>query len=75
MKAVRIKEVGKLEMIEMDVPAVPSKHVLLKVNSMRICGTDLHELEGKVPVPLPRIPGHDFSGTIVELGQASMGLK
>ena len=73
MKAIRIKEVGKLEMIEMDVPPVSAKHVLLKVNSMSICGTDLHELEGKVPVPLPRIPGHDFSGTIVELGQGVHG--
>jgi threonine dehydrogenase-like Zn-dependent dehydrogenase len=69
MKAVRIKEVGKLELIEADVPAVPVNHVLLKVNSISICGTDLHELEGKVPVTLPRIPGHDFSGTIVELGK------
>ncbi len=75
MKAVRIKEVGRLELIEMDVPTVPSNHVLLKVNSISICGTDLHELEGKVPVTLPRIPGHDFSGTIVEVGKDVHGFE
>ena len=75
MKAVRIKEVGKLELIEADAPAVPVNHVLLKVNSISICGTDLHELEGKVPVTLPRIPGHDFSGTIVELGKGVHGFE
>jgi threonine dehydrogenase-like Zn-dependent dehydrogenase len=73
MKAVRIKEVGKLELIETDIPPVPPKHVLLKVESVSICGTDLHELEGKVPVALPRIPGHDFSGTIAELGKDVQG--
>jgi threonine dehydrogenase-like Zn-dependent dehydrogenase len=75
MKAVRIKEVGKLELIEMDVPTVPANHVLLRVNSISICGTDLHELEGKVPVILPRIPGHDFSGTIVEVGKDVHGFE
>jgi threonine dehydrogenase-like Zn-dependent dehydrogenase len=75
MKAVRIKEVGKLELIEMDVPTVSANHVLLRVNSISICGTDLHELEGKVPVILPRIPGHDFSGTIVEVGKDVHGFE
>jgi threonine dehydrogenase-like Zn-dependent dehydrogenase len=73
MKALRIKEVGKLELIETQIPPVPPKHVLLKVESISICGTDLHELEGKVPVSLPRIPGHDFSGSIAELGKDVQG--
>jgi threonine dehydrogenase-like Zn-dependent dehydrogenase len=75
MKALRIKEIGKLEMIEMDLPVIPANHVLLKVNSISICGTDLHELEGKVPIILPRIPGHDFSGTIVEAGKGVQGFE
>jgi 2-desacetyl-2-hydroxyethyl bacteriochlorophyllide A dehydrogenase len=75
MKGLRISEIGKLELIEMDVPAVPANHVLLKVNSISICGTDIHEWEGKVPITLPRIPGHDFSGTIVEGGKGVHGFE
>ena len=50
MKAVRIKEIGKLGLIETEVPKVSPHHVLLKVNAISICGTDVHELEGKVAV-------------------------
>lgn len=68
MQAFRIKEIGKMELIEMEKPKVSPHHVLLKVNSISICGTDVHELEGRIPVQIPRIPGHDFAGTVVELG-------
>ena len=36
MKAVQIKEIGKLEIIEIDAPKVSPHHVLLKVNSISI---------------------------------------
>ena len=75
MKALQIKEIGKLDLIEMDMPEVSPHHVLLKVNSISICGTDVHELEGKIPVQTPRVPGHDFSGTIQELGAGVKNFK
>ncbi len=68
MIALYIKEVGQMELRDVEVPKVTPRHVLLKVNAASICGTDIHELQGDIPVPLPRIPGHDFAGTIVELG-------
>jgi threonine dehydrogenase-like Zn-dependent dehydrogenase len=75
MQAFRIKEIGKMERIEVEVPRILSRHVLLKVNSISICGTDVHELEGRIPVQLPRIPGHDFAGTVVEVGPETKGFK
>ena len=69
MKAICIRNIGELEIIEREVPKVSPGHVLLKVSSISICGTDIHQLEGKAPAQLPRIPGHDFSGIIVELGK------
>lgn len=68
MKALQIKEVGKLEIVDVEIPKVSHNHVLIKVNAISICGTDIHQLEGKIPSILPRIPGHDFSGTVKEIG-------
>lgn len=68
MIAVQFKSVGQIELLDVEIPKVSPRHVLLKVNSASICGTDIHELQGHIPVPLPRIPGHDFSGTIQEVG-------
>lgn len=46
--------------------------VLCKVDSVAICGTDLHIYEGRFPGRWPRsypfIPGHEWSGTVVEVG-------
>jgi threonine dehydrogenase-like Zn-dependent dehydrogenase len=68
MKAVRIEEIGRMGFIETEMPEVIPHHVLLKVNSISICGTDIHELEGRIPAKLPRIPGHDFAGTVERIG-------
>jgi threonine dehydrogenase-like Zn-dependent dehydrogenase len=42
-------------------------HVLLKVRSVGLCGTDLNSFRGKNPmITYPRILGHEISATIVE---------
>lgn len=33
-----------------------------------ICGTDVHIAEGRLPVPTPLIPGHEFIGRVEALG-------
>jgi L-iditol 2-dehydrogenase len=46
--------------------------VLCKVDSVAICGTDVHIYEGRFPGRWPKaypfIPGHEWSGSVVELG-------
>jgi len=43
--------------------------VIVEVDSVTICGTDLHILEGDVPEVAPgRVLGHEAVGTIVETG-------
>ena len=74
MKAVRIREVGKLELIETDIPPAAAEDCLAESRIGQHLRNGLHQLGGKVPVALPRIPGHDFSGTIAELGKESAGL-
>jgi threonine dehydrogenase-like Zn-dependent dehydrogenase len=41
--------------------------LLLKVQMVGLCGSDLNSFRGKNPlVNLPRVPGHEVSATIVE---------
>ncbi len=51
-------------------PLLPGPgEVLVKVNYCGICHTDLHIVEGELPlVRLPLIPGHQVVGQVVELG-------
>ena len=67
MKAIVLR--GPWEMAIEDRPEPkPSKgHVLLKVNLVGLCGSDLNSYRGKNPmVSFPRIPGHEISATVVE---------
>ena len=57
------------------VPRPAQMEVLCKVDSVAICGTDLHIYEGRFPGRWPKsypfIPGHEWSGTVVEVGQGA----
>lgn len=52
---------------EMDAPAPGPGEVLLRVERAGICGSDLHLLHSDNQTT--RIMGHEFSGTVVELGK------
>ncbi len=75
-KDLRIEEVAQ--------PAPGAGQVKIKVDWAGICGTDRHEYEGPNFIPVerphrltgrtaPLIIGHEFSGTIVELGEDVSG--
>jgi len=62
-------EPGKLVMEEFEIPKIPEDCALLKIEACGICGTDKHAYHGLMPTaPFPCINGHEFIGTIVELG-------
>jgi alcohol dehydrogenase len=49
---------------------------IVRIDTVTICGTDLHILKGDVPeVTAGRILGHEAVGTVVETGIASRSLK
>jgi D-arabinose 1-dehydrogenase-like Zn-dependent alcohol dehydrogenase len=48
-----------------DTPRLSEGEVLLKVEYSGICHTDLLCLDGILVVNKPRIPGHEFAGTVV----------
>ncbi len=61
---------------DLPVPRPKPGEALVKIKSSTICGTDLRILGGKFPgVKYPHIPGHEWSGEIVELGQNVLRLK
>lgn len=68
-----------LELIDVPVPRPGPNEVLVKVGRTGICGTDVHidRWDGWAArtVVTPRIIGHEFSGTIVELGSEVSGLE
>jgi L-iditol 2-dehydrogenase len=73
MQALILTDVKRFEIGELPTPKPGTNEVLCRVDSVAICGTDLHIIEGKFPGRWPRsypyTPGHEWSGTIVELGE------
>jgi L-iditol 2-dehydrogenase len=64
------KEPGSVELREVPVPEIGDEDVLLKVEAVGICGSDLHQYAGKQSwkVNYPVILGHEFAGVIAKLG-------
>ena len=67
MKAVVLRGPGEVAIEDRPEPKLTEGHVLLKVNMVGLCGSDLNSYRGKNPmVSFPRIPGHEISATVVE---------
>lgn len=76
MKTILIHEPGKLEIVENPMPVAKEGEALLKVLYGGICGSDLGTYRGTFAYAgYPRIPGHEFSAQIVEIGENDRGLK
>ncbi|XP_057670169.1 D-altritol 5-dehydrogenase-like [Diorhabda carinulata] len=61
----------RLELEQVPIPKVTEKdQVLIKVAFAGICGTDLHIIEGEFPCNPNKTftLGHEFAGTVVEIG-------
>ena len=60
MKAVYIKEPGKLEVIDVEKPSIKKDtQVLVKITAAGICGSDIHIFHGThAYATYPRIIGH-----------------
>ncbi|HEX7308734.1 zinc-dependent alcohol dehydrogenase family protein [Lentzea sp.] len=68
MKAAVITGVGSVEVTTVDDPTCGPREVVVKVAACGLCGTDLHILQGEFAPTLPVVPGHEFAGTVVEIG-------
>ena len=52
-----------------------SDHVRIKVHTVGLCRTDLNVANGIIPIENNLILGHEFSGTIEEVGEGVTTLK
>lgn len=76
MLAARLHAAGDFRIDTVEVPEPKADEVLIKVHRTGICGTDLHIVSGNFPAPnLPLTLGHEFSGTIAQLGSQATSLK
>ena len=69
----------KIELRELPMPTAKPGEVILKVEYVGVCGSDVHFLETGVrkgkPFPLPFILGHECAGTVTEVGDGVKSIK
>jgi 2-desacetyl-2-hydroxyethyl bacteriochlorophyllide A dehydrogenase len=76
MLAVVFPHPNAYELAQVPIPQVATSQVLVKVKSTTICATDTKIFHGLYPgVSYPHIPGHEWGGEIVEIGQGINGLE
>ena len=70
MKAIVVEQPGVYSFTEVKDPSPDERHLVVRVRACGICGTDLHIADGEfAPTSYPIIPGHEFSGEVVEVGK------
>ncbi len=71
MKAAILKQYRKIEWADVKTPKISPEQVLIRIKYASICGSDQHIFNGDFHprTKLPLIPGHEFTGEIVETGR------
>lgn len=79
MKVAVMNGIGKMGFEERPVPVPKDNEVLVKLEYVGICGSDLHYYEngriGDYVVKPPFVLGHESGGTVVEVGKNIKDLK
>ncbi len=78
MDALVLKGVRDFAIESIQVPVPDDDEVICKVDTIFICGTDPHIIAGDFPdfwpTAFPFVPGHEWSGTVVETGKKAYNL-
>lgn len=76
MLAVLFPQPNEFILDQVPKPQIKAGQVLVQVKSTTICATDFKVFQGLYPgVTYPHIPGHEWGGEIVEIGEGVAGLK
>ena len=59
----------QIDVMEVPIPEIGDDEVLVKVEQVGVCGTDVHEYKGDPFGYIPVELGHEGTGTIVKLGK------
>ena len=78
MKVAVMRGIGEMGFETRDIPSVQDNEVLVRIEHVGICGSDLHYYEtgriGNYIVEPPFVLGHESAGIVVETGAAVTGL-
>jgi L-iditol 2-dehydrogenase len=67
MKKAVLNQPGNISVIETEAPSPAPGEILLQVNKVGICGSDIHVYEGLLPfVSFPITQGHEMSGVVAD---------
>lgn len=76
MRAVVFGGPRKVELEDRPVPKIQAEtDIIVKVIYSALCGSELHVFRGHQPSPEGFIMGHEFTGTVEEVGSAVKNLK
>lgn len=77
MRAFKLYEPFKYELVNIPIPSIKDNQVLVRVGAAAICHSDLDMIEGRrtFAINYPAILGHEFAGTVAEVGKDVIGLK
>jgi L-iditol 2-dehydrogenase len=78
MRALVVSAPNEFAVQEVDRPRPGSFEVLCRVRAVTICGTDPHIIQGHYPGFWPKswplVPGHEWCGDVVEVGEGAAAL-
>lgn len=70
MKAAVLKEIGKIDIEEVETPKCIPQSILIKVETSALCGSDIRAFRaGRKQLKLPQIMGHEIVGAVVQVGR------
>jgi L-iditol 2-dehydrogenase len=69
MQACVLHGVGDLRYEEVPTPKIKKNQVLVKVRAAGVCGSDIPRIFVNGTYHFPTIPGHEFAGEVVEVGE------
>ncbi|MDR0719435.1 MAG: alcohol dehydrogenase catalytic domain-containing protein [Treponema sp.] len=77
MKVLTFYKPGDMRLEERSIPHAGANQLVVKINYVGVCGTDVEFYAGHIPpfIHLPMIPGHENTGTVVEVGEGVTGFQ
>lgn len=80
MNAIVMRGPGEYGLERVSVPVPAAGEALVRIRAVSICGSDPKVFDGSYrsinwPPHFPFIPGHEFAGEVVALGEGAGGLK
>ncbi len=68
MRAYVLRDIGKFGLEEVEQPVPGKDEVIVQVKAAGICGSDISRIYHHGTYSYPLIPGHEYSGIVVETG-------